>query len=249
MRNAESWRIGQCGDVRRWELWVSQRGTFFTDNSRHRSTSAVGGDDWPRELPRREGSRLVPVLHGVRLVACGLLSGLVAGAVAGLGSRLAMFVIRLMNPSHNGETTHANAEVGQVSTDGTLSLMSEGMFYGVAGAVLYLVVRRWMPGSGLLKGLAFGVYLLVVAAPVVLDGNYEYFRYVSAWVSVSLFALLYPLYGLVLAPLTEWLGQGMRGPPRHRGIAWAGYLVLGAVGAQALVRDFVMLRDVFRLFV
>lgn len=37
---------------------------------------------------------------GPRLVPAALLSGLVAGAVAGLGSRLAMFVIRLMNDSH-----------------------------------------------------------------------------------------------------------------------------------------------------
>lgn len=198
--------------------------------------------------PDEHGSPLVPILHGVRLVAGGLLSGLVAGAVAGLASRLAMFVIRLMNPSHNGETTHAGAEVGRVTADGTLSLMSDGMFYGLAGAVFYLVVRRWMPGTGLLKGLAFGVYLLVVAAPVVLDGNYEYFRYVSIWLSVSLFALLYPLYGLVLAPLTEWLGQGASGPPRNHVIAWAGYLILAAVGAQALVRDLVLLRNDYRLF-
>lgn len=188
------------------------------------------------------------VFHGVRLAASGLVAGMVAGAVAGLGSRLAMFVIRLLNPSHNGETTHAHAEVGSVTAEGTLTLVSEGMFYGLAGGVLYLLVRRWMPGSGLGKGLAFGVFLLVVGAPVVLDGNYEYFRYVSTWVSVSLFALLYPLYGLVVSPLTERLGRGTKGLPRNRMVAWGGYLMVGAVAALSIARDFVMLRDVFHLF-
>lgn len=209
-------------------------------------TNPVDRDDGRSLAARRP--QLAAVLHGLRLGACGMVGGLVAGAVAGLGSRLAMYVIRVMNPSHNGETTHANAEVGQFTLDGALSLVIEGMFYGVPGAVVYLAVRRWMPGTGLVKGLSFGVYLLLVGAPIVLDGNYEYFRYVSTWVSVSLFALLYPLYGLVIAPLTEWLGQGAKGPPRSPVVAWAGYLVLGAAGAQAAVRDVVMLRDVYHLF-
>lgn len=158
-----------------------------------------------------------------------------------------MLVIRLMNPSHNGETTHASAEVGRVTAEGTLSLLVEGMFYGWAGGIFYLVVRRWIPGTGLRKALAFSLFLLVVGASVVLDGNYEYFRYVPTWVSVSLFALLYPLYGLVASLLTEWLGRGAKGPPRSRMIAWAGYLVLAALAAWSVVRDFVILRDVFHL--
>lgn len=208
---------------------------------------------WNRPIPVPVGllpsAALVPsLLHGLRLTVSGLISGIVAGALAGLGSRVAMFVIRLMNPSHNGETTHASAEVGRVTADGTLSLVSQGMFYGGAGGLLYLLVRRWMPGTGLRKALAFGVFLLVVGASIVLDGNYEYFRYVPTWLSVSLFALLYPIYGFVSSPLTEWLGRGTKGPPRNRMIAWGGYLILGALAAWSVVRDFVVLRDVFHLF-
>lgn len=200
--------------------------------------------------PTEEGeSRLVArVAHALRLVAVGLLAGAVAGATAGLGSRVAMFAVRMMNPSHNGVTTHAGAEVGRITADGTLSLLMEGVFYGIPGALVYLLVRRWMPSHGWLKGLAYGVFLLIVAGPVVLDGNYEFFRYVPAWVSVGLFALLYPLYGLVVAPLTERLGQGAKGPPRNSVVAWSGYLILAGVLAWSLTRDFVMLRDVFGLF-
>lgn len=171
-----------------------------------------------------------------------------AGAIAGTAARLAMWVLRLANPSHNGELTHANAEVGRVTAEGTVSLLTEGMFYGVGGALVYLVVRRWMPGTGLAKGLTFGLYLLAVGAPAVLDGNYEYFRYASTWVGVAMFAALYPLFGLVVSPLTEWLGRGQQGRPRQPVEAWSGSIVLGVVGLVSLGRDIVMLRDVFHLF-
>lgn len=202
----------------------------------------------PQPAPERsERLPARPLRRGLRLVGAGLLAGIVAGATAGLGSRVVMFAIRLMNPSYNGVPTHANAEVGRVTAEGTLALAVEGAFYGIPGAVVYLLVRRWMPGDGVWKGAAFGVFLLIVAGPVVLDGNYEYFRYVPTGVSVGLFALLYPLYGLVVAPLTESLGRAQRGRPSNALVASSGYLILGGVLVWSAIRDVALLRDVFRI--
>ncbi|MEX2552486.1 MAG: hypothetical protein WD627_05760 [Actinomycetota bacterium] len=184
-------------------------------------------------------------VHALHLTAAGLLAGMVAGAVAGLGSRLVMYAIRLMNSSHIGEFTHANSEVGRFTLDGTLALAIEGMFFGVQGAVVYLIVRRWIPGVGVIKGLLFGLVLLVVGAPAVLDGNYEYFRFVPTWVAVALFSLLYPLFGVVVSPLTERLGRGASGPPRNRRLAWSGYVVLGAILLLGLVINLAALRHNF----
>lgn len=205
---------------------------------------------WRRELNRERRPRLPRgITHAVRLICAGLLAGMVAGATAGLGSRLAMFVVRLVNPSYNGVVTHASAEVGSVTAEGTLSLAIEGVFYGLPGAVLYLIVRRWLPGASLMKGATYGWFLLIVAGPIVLDGNnYEYYRYVPTRVSVTLFAALYPLYGLVVAPLTEHLGQGAKGRPNNAVVASLGYLILGGVLVWSLTRDFVLLRDVFHVF-
>lgn len=188
------------------------------------------------------------VLHALRLASAGLLAGVAAGAVAGLGARLAMYLVRLMNPAYNGVVTHAGHEVGQVTASGVGVLISEGIFLGIPAAVVYLVVRRWIPGRGVRKGVAFGLVLLVVAAPVMLNGNYEFFRYVSAWISVPLFALLYPLYGVVVSPLTERLGRGTQGPPRNRVVAWTGYVLLTGVVAWSAYRDAIGLRDVFHLY-
>lgn len=203
----------------------------------------------PASRGRSSGGRWgASVRHGVRLGAAGILAGIAAGAVAGLGARLAMFLIRLMNPSYNGVVTHAGHEVGQITVSGTAELVLDGMFMGIPGAVVYLLVRRWIPGRGVVKGLVFGLTLLVVAAPAVLDGDYEFFRYVAPWISVLLFALLYPLYGAVVAPLTERLGRGAQGPPRNMVVAGAGSVVLAGVLVWSAVRDFFLLRDVFHLF-
>lgn len=111
----------------------------------------------------------------------------------------------------------------------------------------YLVVRRWIPGRGIVKGVAFGIVLLVVAGPVVLDGNYEFFRFVSPWTSLALFGLLYPLYGVVVSPLTERLGRGTQGKPRNRFVVWSGDAVLAGVVVWSLRQDNLLLRDVFHL--
>lgn len=168
------------------------------------------------------------VRHALRLFGATVLAALVAGAVAGFGARVAMWVIRLRNDSHNGEVTHANSAVGQWTVDGTLNLIVSGaLFFGLPGAVLYLLVRRLLPGPALLRGLLFGVVLLaLVFTAFVQDNEYEYDRYVSPAWSVPLFMALFPLYGAVLAPLAERLGNGSLAPPRHRLVRVGGRVAL-----------------------
>ncbi|MCA1711905.1 MAG: hypothetical protein LC789_09875 [Actinobacteria bacterium] len=145
---------------------------------------------------------LIPqrILHGLRLVGAGVLGGFVAGSVAGLGARLVMFLVRVINPTHNGMTTHWNAVVGRFTLEGTASLVVNGaLFYGATGAIVYLVVRRWMPGRGAVKGLVFGAFMLVFAGRAVIDGSYEYVRYIPPGVArVSGRGLLHPALGLPL---------------------------------------------------
>lgn len=196
----------------------------------------------------RSAGWLSKVARGLRLAAAGVVAGLVAGAVAGLGARVVMYVIRLMNPAYNGVITHAGYPVGQITLSGTTALMFEAMFMGLPGGVMYLIVRRWIPGRGVRKGLAYGLLLMVITAPVLLDGRYEFFRYVPEYISVLLFALLYPLYGAVVAPLTERLGRGTQGPPRNQVVARVGYAALAAAVVWSARQDFFLLRDVFHLF-
>lgn len=203
---------------------------------------------WTRRGPGWVAQAGRGVRAGLRLLGAALVGGIVAGGVAGLGARLVMFAIRLLNPTFNGATTHAGSEIGRWTLEGTLALVTEGAFMGISGGLLYLLVRRWVPGTGWRKGLAFGALLLVLGGPLVIDGDFEFFRYVSPWISVGLFALLFPLYGLVISPLTERLARRVPGPPRNRLVRWTGYAVLDATVAWALWRDAVHARDILHLF-
>jgi hypothetical protein len=141
--------------------------------------------------------------RALRLLGVALGAGVVAGTAGGLGARLVMRIVAIMGRSHYGEVTHHNAVTGVTTLGGTMNLAIEGALLGVAGSLFYLVVRPWLPGRPLVRGLLFGLLLLLAVGTLVLDGDYEYYRYVSPAVSVSLFALLFPLYGAVLAWLIE----------------------------------------------
>src|SRR5215213_4038768 len=112
------------------------------------------------------------------LVGLGLLAGLVAGAVAGgVGARVAMRVVALV-AGHNrdGQLTDADAVVGQITLEGTLFLLGAGAYLGLPGGLLYVAVRRWLPGAGIRKGLAFGGLLLLLFGSLIIDGDNPDFR-------------------------------------------------------------------------
>ena len=165
----------------------------------------------------------------LRVVGAGLAGGILAGViVGGLGSRLLMRIVGVMGRSHYGEVTHQNAVVGVTTLDGTLNLAIQGVGYGIFGGLMYLLVRRWMPGRGWVKGLAFGVFLLLTQGGLVLDGDYEYYRYIQAWQAYAMFALLFPVYGIVNGLVTERLAGKPAYPP-HRVVGIVGQVALGAI--------------------
>lgn len=169
------------------------------------------------------------------------MGSLAAGVVTGLGARLAMYVIRLLNDTHNGEVTHANAAVGQVTWSGTVDVIVTVLFFVPPLAALYLLVRRFLPGRPAVKGLLYGVVLLgLLLGGVIQDNSYEYSRYVSPAVSVPLFALLAPIYGVVQAVVAEGLGRGRTGPPANRWVRHggrAGLVVVFVLGVLGSVRE------------
>ena len=86
----------------------------------------------------------------LRLAGVGVLSGLAVGLVAGLGARLIMRLIALA--------------IGSVPvfTLATLNLLGVGVSRGIVTGLLLVSIRKYLPGSNLTKGLAFGVLLLLL---------------------------------------------------------------------------------------
>ena len=182
------------------------------------------------------------------LVGLGLLAGLVAGAVAGgVGSRVAMRVVALLaGHERYGQLTDADAVVGRITLGGTLFLPAAGTYLGVPGGLRYVAVRRWLPGAGIRKGLAFGGLLLLLFGSLIIDGdNPDFRRFGPAAASVGLFAALFVPYGLIAAAIVERLDRGGNRPPRSRVVALGGYAALAVVGLLGLIRDLRALADIF----
>ena len=87
----------------------------------------------------------------LRLVSVGVLSGLMVGFAAALGARLVMRIIAL-----------AIGRAPQFNLIPTLGLLHVGFYFGILMGLLFVAIRKYLPGSGLTKGLAFGVLLLLL---------------------------------------------------------------------------------------
>jgi hypothetical protein len=133
-------------------------------------------------------------------------SGLGAGILmAGAGGRLAMRLLAVTaGDTAQGRTTEADEIVGRITTDGTIGfVIFTGLFFGLATGVVYLLVRRWLPG-GRLGGLAFGTLLLLGAATRIdpLRAENPDFDIVGpGWLAVVVFGALVLLHGMLVAAL------------------------------------------------
>ena len=179
------------------------------------------------------------ILRLAGLAATGILCGAVAGAiVGGGGSRIAMRILAVVNPSTSGIVTENGNIAGQITAEGTADLVFFSIFVGAFGGLVYMVVRRWMPGSGLWKCLADGVFLFcLLGRAIISDENKDFTLFGPPSLGVSLFALLFPLYGLAVSPLVERFNRYI--PPlfAHRVAGAVGYVVLAGLAALGLFFD------------
>ena len=87
-----------------------------------------------------------------------VLAGIPTGAlVAGLGSRLAMLILRLTShPRVNGIQSDDDFTIGRFTLGGTYNLMVIGAAAGIIGAAAYQWVRPWLIGPHWFRYLTVG---------------------------------------------------------------------------------------------
>lgn len=132
--------------------------------------------------------------------------GFVAGLVAeGFGSRLAMRIMALTSSDAvQGVRTEAEAVVGEITVGGTVFLLLFGGVIGAAGGVIYLAIRRWLPGRGWRQGLVLGVVALAATGRLlVAPDNLDFAILDPAALAVAMFLALPLLYGPLFVPLHE----------------------------------------------
>ncbi len=132
-------------------------------------------------------------------IAGGALAGLLAG---GIGGRLAMFILRLTSaPELHGLLTDDGFTIGSFTSE-TAFLLAFTTFFGVAGGLLYLVVRPWFPARrrAAAMGVSFG---LVLGARVIRTDGIDFAVLDPLWLAIVLFLLVPALYGVVLSLAVE----------------------------------------------
>ena len=175
-----------------------------------------------------------------RATAIGALAGFGAGLIAGgVGSRVAMKIVALIAGAEaEGLITENGNLVGAFSSD-TVFLVVFGGTFGTLGGLLYMALRPWLPASRRRRGLLFGAVLLATCGAGVIEGdNADFHRFGDPFVNIVLFAALFPLFGVLVAPLADGADRVFPTiPPRRRirPATIAAYVLLAVGGLLALL--------------
>ena len=82
-----------------------------------------------------------------RMVIIGIFGGVPAGLVGGIGSRLIMRILAMVNEGNAGAMTENGNISGEITASGTVGLIiGVGIVSGVIGGFVYVMIRRWLPG-------------------------------------------------------------------------------------------------------
>lgn len=132
------------------------------------------------------------------LIVAGIPTGVL---VAGVGSRVAMRVLRLTSPDAVvGVTSDDGFEIGRFTLGGTYSLLMLGAGVGVIGAAAYRAVQPWLLGSTWFRRLTVAAGSGAVVGSMLIHADGIDFRVLKpTWLAVGLFVALPALFGAVIA--------------------------------------------------
>jgi hypothetical protein len=133
--------------------------------------------------------------RGLWFLDVALIGGIVGGLLAaGAGGRLAMRLLAVTaGDEAQGRITEADQIVGEITVGGSIGfIIFGGLFAGFTSALIYLLIRKWLP-AGWLGGVALGTVLLVMFGTRTepLRANNPDFDLVGpGWLSVLVFVAL-----------------------------------------------------------
>lgn len=167
------------------------------------STVAVDGrwDDTARPTYLQE---LLEVLRVVMVAGIGW--GLLC---VGLGSRLAMFLLRLTSPdSVRGVLSDDGFIIGRFTLSGTYNLAIVGAAAGVIGAASYIAVAPWLIGPTWFRRFTVAVTSAAIggAGTIHYDGI-DFQALQPLWLAIALFIALPLVFGLGLAAVVDRVAQ------------------------------------------
>jgi hypothetical protein len=137
----------------------------------------------------------------------GALTGVVVG---GVGGRIVMRISALVaGDCARGAITDNGDRVGELTIEGTIELLANGLIFGVVGGVVWIVSEPWLRRCGPRVGLSFGILLFALAGTeTIVADNRDFAILDPAWFNVLLFGLLFFAYGS-LFPILRRLNDRM----------------------------------------
>ena len=174
-------------------------------------------------------------------LGAGVTAGFLAGVlIGGIGGRIAMLVLRLTSdPRLHGIATDDGFTIGRVSAE-TLFLLGVTAGLGMAGGLLYLVVRRWIPAPARIPVMVV-FFALVGGAGVVRPSEVDFSLLAPLPLAIALFIAIPAGYGAAMPLLTERLLRESSILRRERWGAVVGLLplvLMNIVGILILVIAF-----------
>jgi len=138
------------------------------------------------------------VLEELRvLVVAGITVGVV---VAGVGSRLAMLILRFTSPDGVlGVTSDDGFTIGRVTLAGTYNLLVLGALVGIIGAAAYRWVAPWLLGPTWFRRVTVGLASGAVVGSMLLHADgIDFVLLQPTWLAMGLFIVLPGLFGVVV---------------------------------------------------
>ena len=149
------------------------------------------------------------------LVVAGITVGVL---VAGVGSRLAMFLLRLTSPDAViGVTSDDGFTIGQFTLGGTYSLLTLGAAVGIIGAGAYQLVAAWLIGPTWFRRLTTGLAsAAVVGSMLVHADGIDFTLLKPTWLAIGLFVALPGLFGVLIGSAVDAVSSPDSGTAQGR---------------------------------
>jgi hypothetical protein len=150
------------------------------------------------------------------LVVAGVSIGVL---VVGVGSRLAMFVLRLTSPDQViGLTSDDGFTIGRFTLGGTYNLLVLGAAVGIIGAAAYRAVAPWLLGPGWFRRFTTAAASGAVVGSMLVHADGIDFRLLKPlWLAIGLFVALPALFAVAIGVAVDrvssadsWTNVGRR---------------------------------------
>ena len=185
---------------------------------------------------------LSPVGEVLRDIARGGIAGAIVGiTVGGLGGRAVMRIAAILHPEAAGALTESGNRIGDITAEGTVSLIFFGLVACALAGVLWVIVSPWIPGQTALRALLTAGIAIAIGTPVlIIGGNPDFVILKNDPVVVALLVALVGLIGLSIALVDSWLDRRLPRAVLGRNALAVLYATVTLFGA-VLVLPFVLL--------